>query len=611
MELVKNNLWKEKLHKWLPLLLFALMAAIRLFFVNKGIDYTDTGFNLTKYKSVFYGDGVSGIGMFFTDLIGGVLYYLLPSHQLLVYRILHVVIWLATIFFAYQIFKQYVNRMYLLAFFCGLATLIGGEMIYSYYPMTQLLLLLSLWLLHDGLLKDKKWLLFTAGFVACINVFFRLPNLLYLSMILGVLWYGWCCKQEKRTIWKNVGLFFGGVIGGGFFTLLIMFFTLGFEKAIQSFLNYVGLALGQSGATVENFLGIQEQSGHSLLAEIKTIGSQGIQAIIVFVCFFGVLLLFSAGIKALVARRCKKETTKQVVHWITILVWCIAAVALAGHLAERNLYILGLASIVLSIILMIACRKENPIVSTFCMLNILLSIFSVIGTDKGLQRFFIVRTIQIPMLLICAQQIPMYWNGFLEKIHLPKLKHVVKESFVKNWLRGFCVLMCISIFAVGICTCMNSAYSDGAYSELTYTCSKEILPLRGMYTSKERAEALDEYYFIMQEDAMKDREVAVFGYFPLAHVITSQPRYFDNVNPCVDYPSVSVEKLLAVIQRKEQAGVIPVIVLSHVDRIQWGRPEDHSITTEAKQAVIDYMLTLHDYEIYKETEYYTIYMAEK
>ena len=110
---------------------------------------------------------------------------------------------------------------------------------------------------------------------------------------------------------------------------------------------------------------------------------------------------------------------------------------------------------------------------------------------------------------------------------------------------------------------------------------------------------------------MQDKEVAVFGYFPLAYVIAPQQRYFDSGNPCVYYPSVSVEKLLAVIQRKEATGVIPVIVLSHVDRIQRDRPEDYPITTEAKQAVIDYMLTLHEYEIYKETEYYTIYMAEK
>ena len=605
MELVKNNLWKEKLKKWLPLFLFALMAIIRLYFVNKGIDYTDTGYNITKYKNVFEGTGFFSIGTFYTDMIGGLIYYLLPSHQLLVYRILHALIWLATVFFAYQIFKQYTNKIYLLILYTALATLIDGEMLFSYYPMTQLLLLLSLWLLHDGLVKEKKWLLFWAGFIACINVFCRLPNLLYLSMILGILWYGWCCKQEKKVVWKNTGAFFGGAVVGGIITLIMLFLTMGFEKVIQSLFNYINLALGKSGASIENFLGIQEQSNHSILAEVKNIGWQGIQAIIVFLCFFVIAL----AIAYLISKLSKR--VGPALNGVSLIFWIHASFVFANQLADKNLYILGLATIVLCFILLLQLRKENPIISTLCLLVILLSVFSVVGTDKGLHRFLIVRTMQVPMLLICAKQIPLYWNVFLEKIHLSNWKQAISEERMKFFLRGFCVLMCITIAATGIFVCMKTAYCDADYKELQYTCSDEILPLKGMKTSKERAEALDEYYFIMQEEAMQDKEVAVFGYFPLAFVIGTQERYFDGDNPCVDYPSVSVENLLEVIQRKEQEGVIPIIVLSHVDRIQRDRPEDALITTEAKQAVIDYMLTLHEYENYKQTEYYTIYMAEQ
>ena len=596
MELIKNNLWKEKLKKWLPLLLFILMAIIRLSIVNKGIDYTDTGFNITKYKNVFLGSGISGIGTFYTELIGGIIYYLLPAYHLLVYRILHVIIWLVTVFFAYQIFKQYTNQTYLLVFFVGMATLFEGEMIYGYYPMTQLLLLLSIWFLHDGLIKDKKNLLFFAGFVACINVFFRLPNLLYLSMILGILWYGWISGQEKKKIWKNAGLFLGGVVAGGFFTLLMMFIFMDFRQIINSFMDFVGMALGKSSSNVENFLGVYEQSGHSLWAEIKTIGSQGIQAIILFVCFFLIALV----IAYLISKLAKQKINKNIINVAIWAIWLMASIVFAKQLTGKILYILGLAVIVLCFVLMLQTRKENPIISTLCLLTILLSIFSVVGTDKGLQRFFIVRTMQVPMLLICAKQLVA-----------PKWKKIKLEDCSKFFLRGFCVLMCITIFATGLFVCMKTAYNDREYKELQYICDEGILPFKGMKTSEERAAALDEYYFIMQEEVMRDKEVAVFGYFPLAFVIAPQERYFDGDNPCVDYPSVSVEKLLEVIQRKEQEGIIPVIVLSYVDRIQWGRSENVAITTEAKQAVIDYMLTLHEYKIYKQTKYYTIYMAEQ
>ena len=89
---MKNQRLESKdsfLKKYGFYLLFALIVLVRIPFLNKGIDYTDTGYNIEKYKNVFYGNGISDIGMFYTDLIGGLIYYLLPEGQLLVYRILH------------------------------------------------------------------------------------------------------------------------------------------------------------------------------------------------------------------------------------------------------------------------------------------------------------------------------------------------------------------------------------------------------------------------------------------------------------------------------------------------------------------------------------------
>ena len=99
------------------------------------------------------------------------------------------------------------------------------------------------------------------------------------------------------------------------------------------------------------------------------------------------------------------------------------------HLNNIVLYILGLASIVMSIAFMLVGSKKQPIYSTLCLLNLLLSIFSVIGTDKGLQRFFIVRTIQIAVLIICALNLPTYWDALLKRCHLTKLGNKVTSSF--------------------------------------------------------------------------------------------------------------------------------------------------------------------------------------
>lgn len=115
----------------------------------------------------------------------------------------------------------------------------------------------------------------------------------------------------------------------------------------------------------------------------------------------------------------------------------------------------------------------------------------------------------------------------------------------------------------------------------------------------------------MSAEELQDKEVALFGFFPLGLVIGPQRDYFEAVDPCVDYPRFSVEVLLEAIQEKEEEGIVPVIVLSQVDRIQRGRVEGTPITSQAKQAVIDYMLSLHDYSVFAQTDYYTIFLAKE
>ena len=86
-------------------------------------------------------------------------------------------------------------------------------------------------------------------------------------------------------------------------------------------------------------------------------------------------------------------------------------------------------------------------------------------------------------------------------------------------------------------------------------------------------------------------------------MIGPQRDYFESVQPCVDYPAVSVESLLGAIQEKPD--VYPVLVMSHVNRLQRG--DDHD-TSEAKVAVFEYMLTRTDYTCVLDDEYFTIYI---
>ena len=125
-----------------------------------------------------------------------------------------------------------------------------------------------------------------------------------------------------------------------------------------------------------------------------------------------------------------------------------------------------------------------------------------------------------------------------------------------------------------------------------------------MKTSEERASQLEEYYDVMSADELEDYEAVIFGYFPLGFTIVNHTNYFEDVQPCIDYPSVSVESLLRVMNEKQEDNIKPLIVVSYVNQLQRG--DDH-FTSDAKEAVLEYMLELNEYETYYESENFLVY----
>jgi len=138
-----------------------------------------------------------------------------------------------------------------------------------------------------------------------INVFVRLPNLLFLSVIIIIIAYKIWCGSEIKSLAKIVGLFLIGIFSALFIDVSVMISFMGFENVTNSFLGYISLALGQVNPSVENFLEIEEKSGHSLIAEIKTIGFQVFMAIKTFSIYLFPLMLIMEIINLLFIK-CKK-----------------------------------------------------------------------------------------------------------------------------------------------------------------------------------------------------------------------------------------------------------------------------------------------------------------
>lgn len=601
--MLKTNLkeFYKKNSTIINIILWAVFILWRIPFLNKGIDYTDTGFSMENYKNVFYGSGIHSIGTFLTFLIGGTIYKLLPAYHLLIYRILHWLIGLLTALFAYKLFKRYLDKNLILVILLSLALVSkGGEAMFSYYPVTACLLMLSLLLLHNGLLENNKVKILVSGFVAGINVFVRLPNLLFLSMVLGVIYFGWVSRLNKKDVFHLVLYYVLGVLFAMACIIPIMCIVIGPETLMDSLMGYVRLALGKTQNTVENVIGIQEKSGHSLVAIIKTLCVQVAKTIFSFILYILPVVLIAELVGVIIKRFCKSKSVMIIKYknMFLILYFIIVAFVIKEKVSDTVFFVISLTSLCLSLISLIKLHKKNPKYELLFFINLIIGCCSVFGSDLGLNRIGILGDYMILTGCLSAKYLLQ-----LENNHETKNRETIK-ILAKKCMSLISVFIIISAYVVGIFCKLPVTYCDDNYTELKYSVNSEIKILRGMKTSEQRASQLNEYYEIMCMDELQDYEAAIFGYFPLGFTIGNQKNYFEDVQPCIDYPSVSVESLLKVMNEKQEQDIKPLIVISYVNQIQRG--DDH-YTSEAKMAVIDYMLEQYEYETYYESENFLIY----
>lgn len=583
--------------RWITGILILLLAVWRLPFLNRGIDYTDTGFSMVNYKNAVFGQGINGIGVFLTTWLGGVIWKLLPAYHLLVYRALHWLLSLATELAAFAYFKKYMPRNLLL-----LGLLIyqlaekGGEMIFSYYPLTKLLLMLAIIFLLRGLTEKKAGLLVVSGILCGVNCYVRLPNVLFCGMVLGIAWY---MSARKQPHWLRACLLYClGVFIGLAVLFPLLLHSLGWDKLFENFYGYIELAIGSTGSAI-NPIGITESSGHSMLAVFETLARQGYRTITVVLLYFVPTYLVS-WLLWVVLHRLVPGCGKEKLQTILFAVTSVAVTVLLRNRIDRVWsYIAVLYALLLSVGLAWRVRRQNPEISTIFFLYVVLGVFCLFGSDLGFQRLMMLAGLVPVVIYLGIEQL-----GESEQplISVGKLKMSLR--FCRR--AGYCLMLCGIVVAA--CFSLRMTYMDAPFEQLTASVKPEIVQLRGMKTSPKRARQIEEYYDLMQSEELCGKEVAVFGWFPLGFAFTDTTNYFETVQPCVDYPSVSVRSLAAEIAKKEAEGSVPVIVVSHINRLYRNEKTD---TGAAKTAVMEYMLLLHDYEIYSDTENFTVYVAEK
>ncbi|HSK68663.1 MAG TPA: hypothetical protein VLA21_05325, partial [Candidatus Limnocylindria bacterium] len=189
--------------------LLLLAVLWRLPFLGAGIDYKDTGYYLAGYKHAFSPGGLDDIGLFMTNLTGGLLYRLLPSHHLLAFRVLDAVAYAGIARMLFRTLRGALPDAALAGVLLAASLVVRRlPMTLSYNTFTALFCAAAFCLLYTGLAKGKPRLAALPGLAVGLGVFYRVPNVLQLGYCAAIAWHFLLCERDLRRMGKHLLRFF-------------------------------------------------------------------------------------------------------------------------------------------------------------------------------------------------------------------------------------------------------------------------------------------------------------------------------------------------------------------------------------------------------------------
>ena len=215
---------EKKLVKWF--ILPVLLALYCFWDVNKGVDLSDTGYNLERFYN-FMDSASSGLSTFWSNYIGYLFTKLPGADSWLGMMCYCTLIILAIALVAYFFCIQFLNCY--VVFLCEIVALamfwIPASVLYD--SLTFLFLEIAVVFLYYAVERKRDRYFVYAGICLGINTLVRMPNITEVILILPLWCYAWLNKDELKSVGKvpwvvsKTGLCIAGYLSGVLGSLLV------------------------------------------------------------------------------------------------------------------------------------------------------------------------------------------------------------------------------------------------------------------------------------------------------------------------------------------------------------------------------------------------------
>ena len=533
------NIRESKIIKnlWIAFLIVAVFWPLA--FINKGIDFLDTGYYLANYANILKMPEKFGIGTFLSSYFGGLIYSVIPSHHLMVFKLLNMLFNGISILLAFLVMKEYFNRN-LLSFFTMIASFLLSRypLCLSYNTFSVLLLSVAVFILHKWFYERKGYLLIVFGTIIGFSVFFRLPNILFALLCSSVFWIDTLTEQKKDIIHDAVKVLIGGILGFAM-GLTIVLVLIGPSQFIKSMLYFSNVATGSNDS-------------HSILRTIMTIGHSILSMAHKHLFYMAFSIIFLLVLPNIIY---KYRTMKKDKHFKLMLALFILTLIVAFCLTEIKFHeiitsVLMTASLVISVSAFSIWyyRKNDINFSAISMCILVISIVITLGTDNAFAQHTVVCFWLLPyaILTFCNLIKELYYN------EPNRLNSVIVSCFI-------IILIYVSGSNIYNATTLTYIKQYGeSYKETVAMPNNKYLA--GVKTTKEKVVAIDGITEFMKNDKYKGKKILAMNHIPIIYALLDNENLL-GASFWPDLESVPMSKIRTNLEESEKNNDLPVIII--------------------------------------------------
>ncbi len=582
---------------------YCLIFLYQLFFIFQGLDFNDEGFHLTFYQQIFNNpQSVQYNFMYwFSGIMGGSWVYLFPKSGMLGVRLLGILVQTTTIILSYRLLKKYLDAAYVkFGLLIALLILADDPKDFNYDNLSAFFYVSAACLLFQGMKGNRSFKLFFSGVLVSLNFFSRLPNVVGLGLLLVIIYYAVLHHQAVGSTIKKI-IFF--IAGFGIATVCLLLFMKSINH-YQLFADNIKMVI-QMGKSGEN--------SHGLVKMMQSYINENVASVKVIV-----LLVIAVVVGATVFSALKKVINIRYLAWITrcAIILLLVLLAISGRLMNFEVYfrlftcMRGLAFFSVMMILLYDYDKD---IKVLALLSCLVLLLQPMGSDtlysSGRYSFWLA--------------LPVTFAYFFN------LQSVVINSSVKKFVEIKTMLETSSVFGISekqfvimrnwggifltlyfFCYSILFTWGDNRdRTKMVYSVNNKLAA--GIFTTKKRADAVDELLIESSKYIKKGDDVLAYDVIPMYHFLTETKPFMNNSWPWLYDRGIFKSELYRCLAQKQK---LPVVVFQKVNTLNshnWPNPADDNKDWDISQprnAAIKEFLANNKYDKVWENTAFSIYV---